>query len=290
MTTRKGHHERLISAETYERIQERLKEREKLPQRKDLHDDFPLRGFVACADCRKPYTAAWSSGKTKTFAYYRCTTLGCPFRHKSVRADTMHGAFEELLKGLKPRPAILEGVRSELLTLWQTRMLDVETIRKQRQKRLDTIEKEMAGYLDALDKCSSPVVIKKIEERVEELAAKRVRLGGRVEKPKRGEYDFELALNRVLEFLRNPLEMWQTGDLRQRLLVLRLVFTEPLVYDRETGFGTPSFSLPINVACVLELDEMEVVDLVRKSWNSLEVLVREWAEAIQRLWEAKNAA
>ena len=72
------------------------------------------------------------------------------------------------------------------------------------------------------------------------------------------------------------------------LLVLRLVFTDALVYDRKTGFGTPSFSLPINIACVLELDKMEVVDMVRKSWNTLEGLVREWAESLRALPQAKN--
>ena len=61
---------------------------------------------------------------------------------------------------------------------------------------------------------------------------------------------------------------------------VRLVFQEPLVYDRESGFETPTFSPPVAVSCVLELDKLELVDMVRKSWNSLEVLVREWAELL----------
>lgn len=283
VTTRKGHHEPLIDGDTYDRIRERLGERARAPHRKDLDSGFPLRGFVVCDQCRKPYTASWSTGKTKQFGYYRCTTLGCPFRHKSIRADRMHADFEQLLKTLKPRPGILQGVRDELLVQWKERLLDVETIRKNRQQKLDAIQKEMDGYLAAIDRCSSPVVIKRIEEKIEELEARRVRLGGPVERPKEGEYDFETALDRVLDFLKNPFGMWKTGDLAQRRLVLRLVFQEPLAYGRERGFGTPTFSLPINVACVLELDKMEVVDMVRKSWNSLEALVREWSELLRGL-------
>src|SRR5947209_2470213 len=64
VTTRKGHHEPLIDPETFEQIQERLRERDRLPPRKDLDRDFPLRGFVLCADCQKPYTASWSRGRT----------------------------------------------------------------------------------------------------------------------------------------------------------------------------------------------------------------------------------
>ncbi len=50
--------------------------------------------------------------------------------------------------------------------------------------------------------------------------------------------------------------------------VLRLVFEGALIYDKETGFGTASFSLPINICCVPELDEMEVVELSGQISNS----------------------
>ena len=41
-------HEPLISFETYQSIQNRLNGRAKAPMRKDLSQDFPLRGFVTC--------------------------------------------------------------------------------------------------------------------------------------------------------------------------------------------------------------------------------------------------
>jgi hypothetical protein len=131
-------------------------------------------------------------------------------------------------------------------------------------------------------------VIKRIEEQVEALEAQKVRLGGPIEGGR--SYDFETSLGLVLDFLQNLYAMWQEGDLDQRRLVLRLVFTDPLVYHRESGFETPSFSLPINVSCVLELDELELVDMVRESWNRLEILVREWAESIRGLPKAENSS
>jgi len=287
VTRRTGHHDSLVSPETFDRVQERLREREKLPHRKDLNRDFPLRGFVLCPGCRKPYTAAWSRGKRKVFAYYRCKTLGCEFEAKSVRADRMHKDFEQLLGKLKPRAAILRGFREEFLNEWNRRRLDVDAVRKERRRKLDAIQKEIDGYLDAIGRCHSPTVLKRIEEQVEDLEAKKLRLGGKIEKAK--SYDFEHALDLVLEFLRDPKFMWQSGDLAQRHMVLRLVFTEPLVFDREEGFGTPRFSLPINVSCVLELDDMEVVDLVRRSWNTLEGVVREWSEALKSLCQAEKS-
>jgi site-specific DNA recombinase len=283
---RKGHHQPLVSPETFDRIQERLAEKQRLPRRKDLHSDFPLRGFVLCNGCKKPYTASWTRGKTKQFAYYRCDTHGCPFDNKSIRADQMHAEFEGVLKKLKPREGILKGVKAELLSQWQRQMMDVEMVRKERQRKLDEIDKKIAGYLEAVGQCSSPTLIKKIEEEVNALEAKRLRLGGRIELAT--DYDFEKALNLVFDFLKEPFQMWKTGDLRQKRLVLRLVFSEPLVYERKSGFGTPTFSPPINVACILELDKMELVDMVRKSWNSLERAIREWAALLQGLPDARN--
>ena len=46
VTRRRGHHQGLINIETFERIQERLKGKARVPQRRDLNRDFPLRGHL----------------------------------------------------------------------------------------------------------------------------------------------------------------------------------------------------------------------------------------------------
>ncbi|MCU7805679.1 MAG: recombinase family protein [Candidatus Thiodiazotropha sp. (ex Lucinoma borealis)] len=65
VSLRKGHHEPLISFETYQRIQDRLAGNAKVPARKDINKDFPLRGSVVCGDCGTPLTACWSKGKSR---------------------------------------------------------------------------------------------------------------------------------------------------------------------------------------------------------------------------------
>ena len=40
------------------------------PQRKDLHEDFPLRNFVTCHTCEEPMTAAWSKGRSKRYGVF----------------------------------------------------------------------------------------------------------------------------------------------------------------------------------------------------------------------------
>jgi len=55
-----GRHEPLISFALWKGVQDRLNERPDLPIRRDVHPDFPLRGFVLCECCNQPMTAAWS--------------------------------------------------------------------------------------------------------------------------------------------------------------------------------------------------------------------------------------
>ncbi|MEM7621555.1 MAG: hypothetical protein AAF228_14125 [Pseudomonadota bacterium] len=55
----KAKHEPLICFETYQKIQNRMTATAHAPARSDIHCDFPLRGFVTCAGCEKPMTAAW---------------------------------------------------------------------------------------------------------------------------------------------------------------------------------------------------------------------------------------
>ena len=79
VSLRKGHHDALISYETYLKIQERLNGGKKAPARADIAEDFPLRGFVICGDCERPMTSCWSKSKTgKRHPYYMCFRKGCP--------------------------------------------------------------------------------------------------------------------------------------------------------------------------------------------------------------------
>lgn len=66
ISLRKAQHEALISYETFQRIQKRLKDRAHAPARKNINADFPLRGFIACT-CGTPLTAGWTKGRNARY-------------------------------------------------------------------------------------------------------------------------------------------------------------------------------------------------------------------------------
>jgi hypothetical protein len=85
VTLRKGHHEPLISFETFRTIQDRLAGNARTPARKNLSADFPLRGAVTCGHCGTPLTACWTKGKYSRYPYYLCPKRGCESYGKSIR-------------------------------------------------------------------------------------------------------------------------------------------------------------------------------------------------------------
>ena len=50
-----------------------------------------------------------------------------------------------------------------------------------------------------------------------------------------------------MRFFANPYKIWENGNFHLQKLVLRLVFSEPLPYHRETGYRTIKTTLPFNV-------------------------------------------
>ncbi|MCV6574655.1 MAG: recombinase family protein [Cohaesibacter sp.] len=108
VSLRKARHEPLISLSDYQRMQDRLVSGGHAPARKDIREDFVLRGLVTCADCGRPLTSCWSKSKTgKKHPYYRCYHKPCESYGKSIKRAKLEGEFDELVKSLKPTPAHL---------------------------------------------------------------------------------------------------------------------------------------------------------------------------------------
>jgi hypothetical protein len=77
-------------------VQEKLG-REGTPQKTTKNEDFPLRGYLRCADCMEIMTGARSKGEMGVYYYYyRCDSCS----RKNVNARKVDGWIEETLKSL----------------------------------------------------------------------------------------------------------------------------------------------------------------------------------------------
>ena len=145
VSLRVARHDGLVLLETFERIQERLKEGAKAPTRTHVGDDFPLRGFVSCADCGGPLTSSWSKSKTgKKHPYYMCFTKGCESYRKSIRKDQIEGEFEELLAGVRPTRSLFELARAMFTDAWEQHRAQSAALTRTLEQKLVEIERDVS--------------------------------------------------------------------------------------------------------------------------------------------------
>lgn len=248
ITRRKGHHEGLISVETYERIQARLTGAVRLNDRKDIHEDFPLRGFVLCASCNRHLTASWSRGRRARHAYYHCQAKGCDRYGKSIRRAVIEEQFVALLSHLKPGDGVVNLTAAIFKDMWANRSHYIEKSIQGNEKRIEQIQQEIETVTDRIVKTTSGEVVQVYESKIEKLRTELSRLVAEVERGKQAkDSGFEEAMEQVLHFLGNPLCVWENGEIHAKKLVLKLAFSADLAYHHESGYRTPQLSPVLRV-------------------------------------------
>ncbi|MEM6913393.1 MAG: recombinase family protein, partial [Pseudomonadota bacterium] len=175
VSLRKGRHEGLISFETHKAIQDRLEQKAYAPTRKDISEDFPLRGFVTCGDCNKPLTSGWSRSCTgKRYAYYLCQNKQCDSYGKSIRRDTIEGEFTTVLKAMKPSQGLFDLVKVMITDAWDQRAAQANETSKALKRQIRTIDEQIDGFLKRLADASSPAAIKAYERKIEQLEGEKL--------------------------------------------------------------------------------------------------------------------
>ena len=255
-------HEPLISFETYKAIQSRLGEQSNAPARKDLHEEFPLRGFVTCACCHKPMTACFSTGRNQKYPYYLCATKGCDEYRKSTRKEKMEGEFEELLQQLRPAPNLFYMASEMFKDLWEDKKRLVEQEAKSMKAELHKIDHKVDQLMERIVETDTSTVVAAYEKKLRNLEEEKVLFREKIDKCGRPLEPFEDSFRTAMTFLANPCYLWSSDRLEDKRTVLRLVFAQKLPYQRNEGFRTAKeedFSLPFRLLGNLESGRYEMV-------------------------------
>ncbi|WP_312886075.1 recombinase zinc beta ribbon domain-containing protein [Methylorubrum rhodinum] len=248
VSRRKGHHEALISLETFERIQRRLTEAAKAPYRKDLNADFALRGFVACADCGGALTACWSKSSTgKLHPYYLCHTRGCVSVRKSIPRARIEDEFEALLRSLQPSPSLSALAKAMFRSAWDQRKAQAEGTAAGLKREMKEVEAQTDRLLARIVETDNPAVVSAYEKKIVEFEGRKLLLAERLASSSRPHHAFEDVFELAMRFLSNPWNIWVSGQLPLRRMVLRLAFAERVPYRRGEGFSNAKTSLPFSI-------------------------------------------
>lgn len=106
------------------------------------------------------------------------------------------------------------------------------------------LDRKINGLTERLLGTDSPSLISAYESQIEKLERKKI---GIIEKSTQGIEPikpFEITFKTAMNFLANPCIVWEKGNLHQKRLLLRMVFPNLLIYDREKGYRTPEIALP----------------------------------------------
>ncbi len=243
----KGKHEPIISFETYTKIQDKLHGRAKAPARKDLNQDFPLRGFVLCDGCGAPLRSCWSAGRHGKYPYYLCHTKECRFYGKSIKRDQVEGDFGNLLKGITPSPHIV-GLLEEFIEKGrELRFGNHEEIADNLQKQKQLIERKVEQLVERVVAADSAILITTYERQIKQLEEERILIEEKIKKCGTVDASFEEVNRTAKEFLANPYDFWGMADLSGKRLVLKVTFSHPLAYHQKEGYRTAALSLPFLV-------------------------------------------
>ena len=248
VSLRKGHHTGLISLETFQAVQRRMKEGARVPARKDISADFPLRGFVLCNDCQKPLTACWSTSKTKKkHPYYLCPTKGCVSYRKSIRRDVLEGDFAEVVRALQPSDGLFSLVKAMFKDVWTQRMAQAENMLQGLKREAAQVDKQIENLLDRIVETENPRIIAAYEKRLSKLETDKLVLAEKQQNGVKPAHSFDDLFELATNFLANPWKLWESGQLTLKRTVLRLAFSERIAYCRNKGLRTPKTTLPFKV-------------------------------------------
>ncbi len=258
---RKGQHDGIISLETYTKIQKRLKEGARVAFRKDISEEFPLRGFVTCGDCNRPLTSCWSKSKTGTkHPYYLCFNKCCDSYRKSIRRDVLEGDFEDLLNELQPSKGLFKTARRMLKTLWDRQLAASSKDAGRHKAEIVKTQKQIDDFLDRIVEAENKTVIKAYEQRISDLEQNKLLLAEKASSSGQPKHSFDKMFELAVLFLSNPCKLWVSGRIELQRLVLKLAFAERISYQRNQGFRTPEMTLPFKALGVFSGDENNMAE------------------------------
>ena len=256
---RKGQHEALISFETYEKVQARLKSKAKAPARKDISADFPLRGFVLCDDCGEAMTSCWSKGRNKLYPYYLCDTRGCESKRKSIPRDQIEDGFAEILQSLQPTKELFALAKLMFKDAWSLRLAESYQHKDQITAQLRDTEKQVETLLERIVESDNPIVTRAYEAKIAKLERKRLLLAEKALQTVPAKGRLEEFIEPALNFLANPWNLYENGSLAFKRTVLRLAFAEPLSYSRKEGYRTAESAIPFKLLAEISSSKSEMV-------------------------------
>ncbi|MCX6182129.1 MAG: recombinase family protein [Bacteroidetes bacterium] len=231
-----GIHEGIVSEATYYAVQDIIEGRKKnMPNKfQTVRDEFPLRGFLTCAQCGRALTASSSKGKMGVLYYYYHCNKGCNERFK---ASLINAKFESvLLSEVKANHQSIklfgEILKNGFKNRNSTVRVELEKMQKEIGKQKQRLKNAKDMVLDGEITSSDYKEMKyEIEETLEKLTGEESRLISGIENNGH-------LVNEGLEVIQNIEMYYHSKDTVTKQRIVSSIYPEKLIFDK-SGYRTP---------------------------------------------------
>ena len=112
------------------------------------------------------------------------------------------------------------------------------------ENKLKLIDKQIEQLVDRIMEASTPAVITKYEQRIDQLEKEKLILQEKLSIEPKNRKTFEELFELAMTFLSNPQKIWRSPRLEHKRTVLKMAFKDRLAYCRKSGLRTPHIALP----------------------------------------------
>ncbi len=236
---RQGRHEALISIETFELIQKRLKKELVGGRvRQDLSNDFPMRGLVQCAECQQKLTGCWAKGRKKSYAYYYCVKKGCSQYGKMCSKKDVEDGFNTLLKANELRPEVASLVAAVFDKVWKEEVVGIRKQAFDAKWKVGELRGELAALAQVAAKTTSDRVRVAYEGEMEQKTREIEKLEAGPAQLTDLEVPYRTALEKAVGLVKSPYGVWQKLEAAEKQRLFFFLFEDKLSYSKLEGFRT----------------------------------------------------
>lgn len=234
-----GHHEGVISRETFAHIQKRLsKNNADAKPRKDTSEDFPMRGLLLCDPCGSHLTGAYSRGRSNTYPYYFCQNPHCGLYHKSLRKKDVEDDFKSLLERNKLKPEVDDLISVVFDKVWAQEAEAVKWHDYLTEQKKIELQKKLSDLAELARKASSDIVRRTYETQIEEAGTGLERIEQTVPVTRDLGVPYRTALDKTTALLKNPVSAWDLFDVHEQHRLFFFLFEGKLAYTKNEGYRT----------------------------------------------------
>ena len=164
-------------------------------------------------------TGAWSKGKYKHYAYYRCETRGCSQKSKSIPKARLEDGFEDVLKSLQPTKHLVDLAIAMFKDAWNGRLELAKADRAEWALQVKAADESILELVDRMVETKNSSVLKALEAKIEKLEREKLVLVSKAEEPLPNAARFEECIELALRFLSRPWDIYKNGSYAVRQTV-----------------------------------------------------------------------